>query len=270
MQRLEQYDVFDIPINDILYDASFNCRGAFTPQSVKDLADSIEQNGLQFPVIVQPRNEADCYMWRLLAGHRRFVAINTFLKWPRIPASIRRNLTEHQARLINLTENLDRRDLNVLEEAKAIRALWPAGVSQRVAAKELKRPTRWVQARLWLLDMPDEVQAMAATGLLSAVNIEVIHGHKTPEAQIKVAETIVAAKKRGKTKFLGDEFRRRFRHVRTKGQINQMITNMLNQGIEGLAPRSLAWAAGYIKDADLEGDIQKALRRRRPRKPREQ
>ena len=44
MKRIEQYDVFPLPVSQIYYDVEFNCRGQFTLQSVEDLAKSIEEN----------------------------------------------------------------------------------------------------------------------------------------------------------------------------------------------------------------------------------
>ena len=79
--------------------------------------------------------------------------------------------TDYQARLLNFTENLERKDLNMLQEAIAKR-LYPDGVSLRQANKELHRPTKWIAARFRLLDLPVEIQEMAANGLLSQVSIE--------------------------------------------------------------------------------------------------
>jgi hypothetical protein len=76
-----------------------------------------------------------------------------------------------------------------------------------------------------------------------------------PHNQIKAAEEIASAKKKGKTKFLDPKFKRRFQPRRSKAQINEMITRMLDAGIEGFGPRSLAWAAGYLKDQELLADI---------------
>jgi len=259
MKRLEQYDVYDLPIEDILYDATFNCRGSFTLQSVQDLADSIKQNGLQFPVVVQPWEGK----WRLLAGHRRYRAVSTFLKWEKIPASVRYDLTEHQARILNLTENLERKDLNMLEEAKAIHNLYPEGISLRKAAKELKRPTRWVNIRLRLLKLPAVIQKKAASGVLSAVNLEGILKLKTSEEQIKAANAITNAKKKGKTKFLNvnPEYKRRFQTRKSKGQISKMIVKLWNMGIEDeLATRLLAWVTGYITDGEIKEDLQEYKR----------
>ena len=55
---------------------------------------------------------------------------------------IRAGLSDHEARMLNFVENLERKDLNLLEEARALGRLYPEGVSLRVAAAEIKRPTR--------------------------------------------------------------------------------------------------------------------------------
>jgi len=233
MERLEQYDTFAIPATDIQYDSSFNCRGAFTPQSVVDLAESIKENGLQFPIVVQPWGGS----YRLLAGHRRFKAVTIFLKWETVPATIRHNLTEHQARILNLTENLERKDLNMLEEAQAIQHLYPDGVSLRTAAKELKRSTHWIHVRLRLLELPEAIQKKAAAGLLSAMNIEALC--KLPKGdRVKAAEEIVKAKRvRGKTSRLPAKLRRRIRPRKSKAQISQMVALLMDAEIEGLPLR---------------------------------
>ena len=58
--------------------------------------------------------------YRLLAGHRRFQAIKTFLKWHCIPAMIHAGLSDREARMLNFCENLERKDLNILEEARRL------------------------------------------------------------------------------------------------------------------------------------------------------
>jgi len=252
MERLEQYDTFAISVKDISYDPSFNCRGAFTAQSVKDLADSIKENELQFPIVVQPRDGGS---YRLLAGHRRFKAVTIFLKWETIPATIRHDLTEHQARILNFTENLERKDLNILEEAQAIQHLYPGGVSLRTAAKDLKRSTQWIHVRLRLLKLPEEVQKKAAAGLLSALNIEAICLLPEDE-QIKAAYGIIKSKReRGTHARLPTKYRRRIRPRKTKEQISKMVSMLMDAEIDGLPLRLLAWAAGYVSDEEIRNDI---------------
>jgi len=261
MKRLEQYDVFSLPVSEVFYDAAFNCRGAFTLQSVQELAQSIDELGLQFPVVVQPAEEVEGFehegfRWRLNAGHRRFRAVTTFLKWTEIPATVWNGLTNRQARLFNFTENLEREDLNVLEEARALGRLFPDGASLREAARELTRHTRWVQARFRLLKLPEEVQTKVAAGTLSLVDVEVLSQFETPEEQLKAANDIAKAKRRGRRP---SETKpgRSFRYRKTKAQLNRMIAKLMDHGVDGLTTRALAWAAGSISDDEFEADIQR-------------
>ncbi|REJ65608.1 MAG: ParB/RepB/Spo0J family partition protein [Planctomycetota bacterium] len=261
MKRLEQFDVFALPVSEIFYDPDFNCRGNFTLQSVEDLSQSIGAGGLQFPVVVQPVEDIETFShgdfrWRLLAGHRRFRAVTAFLRWSEIPAMIRRGLSDRQARMLNFTENLERKDLNPVEEAHAMVRLFPEGTPIREAAQELKRDRRWVHARLRILKLPDEVQLKVAAGTLSLVDVEILSRFTTPEEQIKAAHEIALAKRRGRRPSEG-KLSRRFRYRKTKAQINKMIAKMMNHGIAGLTTRSLAWAAGYISDDELDEEIRK-------------
>lgn len=249
MKRLKNFDAYEIPLVDIYYDESFNCRGSFTLQSVVELSDSIKEIGLQFPVVVQPWKDK----FRLIAGHRRYKACMVFLKWTQIPAVIRADLDEHQARLLNLTENLERKDLNMLEEALAIQALYPEGVSLRVAANELKRPTRWIHTRLRLVQLPEEIQQLAAAGRLVATDIEALWDI-TEEERVESAQKIVSVK-RVPGKKLSHKLKRRFRPRKTKEQIGKMTGVLLNAGIGGLPPRLLAWSAGYLSDRAIRRDI---------------
>jgi ParB family transcriptional regulator, chromosome partitioning protein len=259
MKPLEEYQAYSIPVADIYYDAEFNCRGEFTLQSVKELADSIAEAGrLICPVAVQPWGK-DGFEYRLVVGHRRLKAVTTFLKWAEIPAYICEGLSDHEARMLNFVENLERKNLNILEEARAIQKLYPDGVSLRHAAQELKQPTRWVHVRLRLLELPEEVQQKAAAGLLSAVNLDRIAGAEGPDDQIRLAREITEARERGKGKFLPglSKTREQPPHTRrTKGEITRVIARMFDAGITGLAPRVAAWCAGNVSDEELIAEIE--------------
>jgi ParB/RepB/Spo0J family partition protein len=262
LQRLTQYDAYSIPVKDIFYDSSFNCRGAFTLLSVKDLADSISANGLKFPVYVQPWGK-DGYPYRLLAGHRRFVSVTDVLQWIEIPAVIQYELSEHQARLLNFTENLERKDLNPLEEAQALNKLYPETVSLRVVAKELKRSEGWVCDRRRLLKFPENVQRLIASGLIGLCHVKALI-KLSPDKQLEAAQKIIDAKRQyGKSaplNHLDPSFKRSFRYRKSKAAINKMVAKMLSKGITGLAPRMGAWCAGYITDKELNEDIKEALK----------
>jgi ParB family chromosome partitioning protein len=250
MKRLKNFDAYEIPIVDIYYDASFNCRGAFSLQTVSELSESIAEIGLQFPVVVQPWEDGK---YRLIAGHRRYKAVTVFLKWDKIPATVRSDLNEHQARLLNLTENLERKDLNMLEEALAIQGLYPDGVSLRTAASELKRPTRWIHTRLRLVQLPKEIQDLAAAGRIVATDIEALW--KIPEERrVEAAEKIVSVK-RIPGKRLPRHLQRAFKPRKTKDEIGRMTATLLNAGLDGLPARLLAWAAGRVSDRQIRKEI---------------
>jgi len=253
-----------IAVDRIYYDADFNCRGEFTLQSVSELAESIVSVGrLIYPVLVQPWNREPCCDYRLVVGYRRYKAVTVFLKWPMIPAVVCEGLTDHQAVLLNVTENLERKDLNIWEEARALQRLYPEGVTLRQAAKELKQTTHWVHVRLRLLKMPAAVQQKAAAGLLSQTSLDALAGMDKPEDQVLAAGKIAEARQRGKGKRLPGldrAYRRRTSKVRSKEEINKMVERMLLSGIEGLAPRVGAWCAGNLSDEELLSDIAATLK----------
>ena len=261
LPELEQYKTYSIPVKAIYYDAAFNCRGEFTLQSVKELADSVAEAGrLICPVAVQPWSKVAGFDYRLIVGHRRFKAVTTFLKWTEIPAYICEGLSDHEARMLNFVENLQRKSLNILEEAHAIQAIYSTGASVRQAAKELKQPTKWVHIRVRLLRMPEAVQQKAAAGLLSQANVEKLAGMESAEEQIRAADQIVEARRRGRGKFLPglDKTYKRRRGVRPREEVNRMIERMLAAGITGLPPRVAAWCARQVSDEELLKEIDQA------------
>ena len=147
--------------------------------------------------------------------------MEAFLKWSKVPAMVRSGLSDREARMHNFVENLERKDLNPLEEATALKRLYPDGAPLRVAARELKRPTRWVHDRFRLLTLPEEVQQLAAVGLLAMCQLEALIG-KPPSEQIRIARQHAAVKReRGKTaslRHLGVKERRKFGRPRTKSE----------------------------------------------------
>ena len=258
MDRLTQYDAFPLCMDRIYFDSDFNCRGQFTLESVSDLAEDIRRKGgdteligLDFAVTVQPAGDVvgglpDGYDYRLIAGHRRF---RRGLDPPldEHPAMIRRGLNEHEALLLNLKENLQRKDLNMLQEAFALQRLYPDQNNRplRRLSAELKRPTKWVAARLHLLKMSPELQAKAAAGLLSAVTIERLH-RETPEGSLRSPRWPPPANGRATAKCLGCPRRVNVASViaAASSRSPNDPADVLNAGITGLPTRALAWAQG--------------------------
>lgn len=260
-ERLTDFDVYSIPTSLIWVDRHFNCRGQFTPDSTKELADSIQSQGLRYPLDVQPRDECpgipEPYEYRLVAGFRRYHATTFWLKRTELPCRIRRGMSERDARLLNLTENLEREDLNPLEEARGIRRLYEGAIVPTNAAKELKRSVRWIKVRLQLLELPPPVQRRVAAGILTLGDVQVLHEIKGADEQIKAADRLFDARRKGrKPEQVG--YPRRFRVRKNKVQISKMIRRLMRKRLDGFPTRLLAWCAGYVSDDEIAEDIRAA------------
>jgi len=247
MNRISQYDVYALPVADIFYDAAFNCRRPVTVLSVQDLARSIDDIGLQAPVVVQPWTTKP---YRLVSGHRRFVAVAKILKWSTIPATIR-EMDSAQAHLLNLIENMEREDLNIVETAQAISNL-SANRTQDEVAAILQRSNRWVQVHLRLLTMPEEVQRWAAAGVIGFGHLRDMAG-LPPEEQIKYVQAVIRARGQ-RTSKPGLNFDGPARK-RSKDELAHMTQLLFDRDISGLPTRLLAWAAGYLETETIMKEL---------------
>jgi ParB/RepB/Spo0J family partition protein len=258
--------VYDIPLIEIYIDTTFNCRGFFTAESVQDLASSIRTNGLIEPIVLQPIDELPTHMlkvtpaqkWRLIAGHRRLSAAHLFLRWEHIPARVIQGLTTEQAQTVNFIENLDRQDLNILQEAQAIDRVWPH-LAERPLAARLKKDPKWVRARRRLIKMSHEIQQAAASGRVKQHDIEFIGRADEPAEQHRLFQGILdtrAKKRKEGPRHKGVEWNASNRRTRTKPDMGSMMTYIMEQGAEQgrcLEPLTsiLAWAMRGISAKEL-------------------
>jgi ParB/RepB/Spo0J family partition protein len=258
---LNEYTVVDIEMDRIYSDADFNCRGTIMPIDVVDLVKDIEQHGLQFPIAVQPAFDTgglpEGYDFRIVAGHRRHAAFRVAER-TKIPCMIKVGLTEVQARLVNLGENLKRKALDITQEAHAIKHLKDLGLNRRQTSEALGVSMSWVQVRYNLLDLPQEIQDEAASGLLNQYQIKEIYGLKVREQQFEAVKKIKDARLRGeKGVSVGKSVQSNpFKKKRQpKNVVQEMIDHMGETVGYGLHTRVLAWANGEISAADVYFDI---------------
>lgn len=250
--------VEDIPVNEIFADTDFNCRGAVAPGDVIDVMRSMELNSLQNPILVRPYSspERPQYNYTIVSGFRRFKAAQC-LTWPTIPCNIRTNLTDLQARVLNLTENVTREDLNKLQEAKSINALVLMGLTQEEIAEQVGQSRGWVQVRIYILCLPKEIQADIAKDYLTDAHIREIHKMPTIEQKFEAVKKIKDAKDRGeKVPTLKKSNRNTLiKKKRERPEMMAMMSHLQDYLGNGLYTRVLAWAAGEITDNDLFHDI---------------
>jgi len=118
------------------------------------LVNSIREHGLLQPILIRPLEHG----FEIIAGHRRFQACRT-LRWRFIPSKIR-ELTDKQSYEIQLTENIQRKSMDPIEEAEAFRRYvidfgW-GGVSE--LARKICKSEEYVSHHMQLLKLPDEIK----------------------------------------------------------------------------------------------------------------
>jgi len=152
---------------------------------LEGLVDSIRENGIVQPVIV--RQEADGY--RLIAGERRWRAAQ-IAGLDRIPAIVKK-ISEDRILQVALIENIQRKELNPIEEARAYEVLLTdLRLSHAEVAKRVGRDRSSVSNSLRLLKLPDRAQDLIREGSVSIGHAKAIMAIPDAETQIKVAEEV--------------------------------------------------------------------------------
>lgn len=139
-------------------------RTRFAEDELESLAESIRSQGLIQPIVVTPEGGS----WTILAGERRWRAARR-AGLDTVPVVVRERVSEQQRLELALVENLQRSDLDPIEEAEAYRTLREEfGMSQGEVAQSVGKARSTVTNSLRLLRLPDEVRDLLAEGRLSA------------------------------------------------------------------------------------------------------
>ena len=139
-------------------------RKQFDEDALMELADSIRQHGVIQPLLVRPLDNG---MYQLVAGERRWRA-SRMAGLMEVPVVIR-DLSDHEAMEIALIENLQRKDLNVIEEALGYQQLMEKyDMTQEKVAERVGKSRPAVANALRLLNLPEQVIDMVKTGEVTA------------------------------------------------------------------------------------------------------
>lgn len=153
-------------------------RTHFDEAALSELADSIRSRGVIQPVIVRPRGDG---RYQLVAGERRWRAAQK-AQLHEIPAIVR-TLDDREVMALALIENLQREDLNPVEEARAYRRLAEEeGMTQAEIAGMVDKSRSHVANLQRLLDLPDDVLGLVAAGALSMGHARALIGHADASA----------------------------------------------------------------------------------------
>lgn len=161
-------------------------RKDFDQEKLLELADSIRQHGVVQPILLRQNGER----YVIVAGERRFRAVR-LAGLEKVPAIVK-DLDEAQVMEVALIENLQREDLNPIEEAAAIRFLMQQhDLTQEEVSKRLSKSRPAIANSLRLLTLPEPVQAYLRNGKLQAGHARALAGLQDPEAQAVLADKIV-------------------------------------------------------------------------------
>jgi ParB family transcriptional regulator, chromosome partitioning protein len=170
-----------------LIDANpFQPRRTFSPEKLKELAESIRASGVVQPVLLRRSDER----YQLIAGERRLRAAR-LAGLTAIPAVVR-EIGDRDALELALTENLLREDLNQIEAAEGYALLQQKhGLSHEEIAERLGLDRSTVSNTLRLLRLPPEVQRMITEAAISAGHARALLGLDSAAAQLQLANLIV-------------------------------------------------------------------------------
>ena len=161
-------------------------RRTFDTQALEALAESIRQAGVLQPLLVVENGAR----YRIVAGERRYRAAR-MAGLQSVPCVVR-DMTEQERMEAALIENLQREDLNPIEEAAGIRALMEeCGYTQELAAKRVGRSRPAVANLLRLLQLPESIRELVKAGELSAGHARVLAGLADESRQLVLAERAV-------------------------------------------------------------------------------
>lgn len=165
----------------------FQPRRDFRPDELADLEGSIRASGLLQPVTVRRKGE----LYELIAGERRFRAV-TNLGWKDIPAVVR-DFDDQTMLVLALVENLQRADLNAVEEARGYqRLIGDFGLTQQQVAEAVGRDRTTVTNMLRILTLPEAVQRLVQGGQLSAGHSRALLALEDKRSAIDLANEVIA------------------------------------------------------------------------------
>jgi ParB family chromosome partitioning protein len=178
-------DFMELPINKIVPNP-YQPRIDFDEDKIRELEHSIKKDGLLQPILVRPEGSG----YQIVAGERRWQACKRLNK-ETIPAKVL-VINDVESQQIALVENLQRDNLNSIEEARGYKRLLElSGCMQKDLAEAVSKSQVTISNAIRLLDLPEEVQDMMLSGALTAGHGRAILSLPDEEARIRLAKKIV-------------------------------------------------------------------------------
>lgn len=171
---------------DLIEPNNFQPRTSFDEERLEQLAQSIKANGIIQPLLVR-RLSSDRY--QLVAGERRWRAAQR-AGLHRVPCVVK-EIPEDKMLELALIENIQRQELNAIEEAQAYKRLIETlGLTQEMVAQRVGRDRTFITNYLRLLRLPDDIQRMVEAEKLTMGHARALLGVDEPEIQRKLAKEV--------------------------------------------------------------------------------
>ncbi len=167
--------------------SKFQPRQTFSQAKIEELAQSIREKGLIQPIIVR---QTEGERFELIAGERRFRAAK-FLGLAELPAIVRR-VTDADVLEMSIIENIQREELNALEEAKAYRRLASEfGLSQDLIAQRVGKDKTSISNLLRVLNLPEKIQNFLSENQISFGHAKALLSIGDEKRQSKICDQII-------------------------------------------------------------------------------
>lgn len=177
-------EITELPV-DLISPNPEQPRTDLDEDAVAELADSVKKVGLLQPIIVRPMGEG----YQIVAGERRWRACR-LAGLERVPVRVRAS-TEAESLELALIENLQREDLNAIEEARSYRKLLGEHqMTQAELADKVSKSRSTITNALRLLDLPEEVQELVYKGAISAGHARAVLSVPDEAARLRLATKV--------------------------------------------------------------------------------
>ncbi len=162
-------------------------RKTFEPESLSELSESIKEHGVLQPLLVRPMPDGS---YRLVAGERRYRAAR-MAGLTEVPVTVR-EMTDEEESIFALIENLQREDLNAIEEAEGIKTLIDTfGLTQEEAAKRVGKSRTAVTNTLRLLNLPEDILQLVKESKISMGHARALLAVEDKTEASRIAQMVV-------------------------------------------------------------------------------
>ncbi len=177
--------IVNVPLKDIIPNSE-QPRERFSEEGMEDLKRSIAEHGILEPPVVRRKGD----FFELIAGERRYRAARE-LNLESIEVIVMEVESDERMLILSLIENIQREDLNAVEEAKAYRQIMDrTGAGQEEVSRMVGKSRSAVANTLRLLGLPEQVQDMISEGVLAPGSARALAVVEDPDLQRKLAEKI--------------------------------------------------------------------------------